>query len=116
MTSFIFTILSLMRTCYTTAASHKEVLGGSKDLKAAEAEDADAPPFDAIFLHFAFMCAVCFMLMAFTNWSLQGTPGRFEVDRGTVSMWMKIGTQYIGFALYAWILVAPRIVRGRQYM
>lgn len=116
MTSFVFTIISLVIACLSTANSHHEVMGQSSQRQDADAsEDEDTPPFDAIFLHFTFVCAACFMLMAFTNWTLQGTPGKFELDRGTTSMWMRIATQWIAFAMYAWILVAPQIVKGRQY-
>lgn len=118
MTSFIFTIISLVIACLSTASSHREVIGMSSQRHEADAdsnEDNDAPPYDAVFLHFTFTCATCFMLMAFTNWTLQGTPGRFELDRGTTSMWMRIATQWIAFALYAWILVAPRVLKGRHY-
>lgn len=98
-TSFILTMVSLVVACASTAQSHSEVMGVSPHSAASEASaDADdsAPPYDAVYLHFTFMCATCFMIMAFTNWSLQNTPGRFELDKGTTSMWMKV--QILSFA------------------
>jgi Serine incorporator (Serinc) len=114
--SFLITIASLMAACFSTASSHREVMGRSLEAgQGADPADEDARPYDAVFLHFTFTCATCFVLMALTNWSLQGTPGRFDLDRGTASMWAKIATQWLSFLLYSWILVAPRVVNSRSY-
>jgi serine incorporator 1/3 len=113
--SFVCAMGSLIVTCLSTASSHSEVMGIQKG-RSREQDQADpTPPYDAIFLHFTFMCATCFVLMAFTNWSLDGTPGSFELDRGSTSMWTKMVAQYLSFGLYCWILIAPRIVKGRQF-
>jgi hypothetical protein len=90
-------------------------MGTSVNAHKPDTTEDDAPPDGAVFLHFTFMCASCFVLMAFNNWTLQGTPGRFELDRGTTSMWVKMVTQYMSFALYTWILVAPRVLGHREF-
>lgn len=111
--SFVAATGSLIMTCVSTASSHEQVMGIKATDGAAAAGEDDGPPHAAVFHHFTFCCATCFVLMAFTNWSLQGTPGSFELDRGAVSMWTKMGAQYISFGLYFWILVAPRLMQGR---
>ena len=100
-------------TCLSTASSHDQVMGTKMTGAASAAAEDDGPPYAAVFHHFTFVCATCFVLMAFMNWSLQGTPGSFELDRGAASLWTKMAVQYVSFGLYFWILVAPRIMQGR---
>jgi hypothetical protein len=113
--SFVCAMGSLIVTCLSTASSHNELMGFEKERSHGQEETDAQPPHHAIYLHFTFMCATCFVLMAFTNWSLNGTPGRFEMNLGSTSMWTKVVAEYLNYGLYCWILVAPRILKGRQF-
>jgi hypothetical protein len=53
-----------------------------------------------LFFHFMLVCATGMMGMTLTNWSLRGTPGRLELDRGEPSMWMKMSMQWFCSSLY----------------
>lgn len=67
------------------------------------------------FFHFVYALASAYVAMLFVGWSLQDVPGRLSVDKGWASVWIHMATQWLSFAIYGWILVAPRILRGRDF-
>lgn len=87
------------------------------DLEAVAGGDAsdDELPYSAPFFHLVFALAVCYLLMLFTNWSLGGSAGKFELDQGSASAWIKIVTQWVCYGMYAWTLVAERVLTGRTF-
>ena len=38
-----------------------------------------------------------------------------EVDKSIISVWLKLASSWLVMALYAWTLVAPMILRGRDF-
>jgi hypothetical protein len=63
-----------------------------------------------------FFLASAYISMAFTGWDLEGiTPGEFILDRGWVSVWVKMVGQWLVALLYTWSLLAPAILRDRQF-
>jgi Serine incorporator (Serinc) len=48
-----------------------------------------------------------------SNWELSETPGRFQLDRGSTSMWIKMAMQWVSYALYSWALLAPAVMPDR---
>ena len=54
--------------------------------------------------------------MLFTSWNLNGTDAEeFELNKGKVSMWIKIVSQWVCFSLYAWTMIAPAVCSGREF-
>jgi hypothetical protein len=62
------------------------------------------------------MLASAYIPMVFTAWDLGGiTPGQFTLDRGWISVWVKMVSQWVVAILYTWTLVAPAILRDRTF-
>ena len=58
----------------------------------------------------------CWFAMAVTAWgSIKAEGDAANPQVGKVSMWMIIGSQWFGLALYLWTLVAPRLLPGRDF-
>jgi len=58
----------------------------------------------------------CWIAMALTGWgSIEAGGSLSNPDVSRVNMWLIIGSQWIVFFLYAWTLLAPRIVPGREF-
>jgi serine incorporator 1/3 len=63
-----------------------------------------------------FFLASAYISMTFIGWDLEGiTPGEFVLDRGWVSVWVKMVSQWLVAILYTWSLIAPAILRDRQF-
>ena len=72
----------------------------------------DYPP---DFFHCVYMLASAYVGMLFVGWSLQNVPGKLTVDSGWISCWFHMATQWLSFLLYTWILVAPRLLKNREF-
>ncbi len=42
-------------------------------------------------------------------------PLLLQVDKGWISVWVKIASQWVCVLLYFWTLLAPRILRNRNF-
>jgi hypothetical protein len=57
-----------------------------------------------------------YMAMLLTNWELSGTASdMWKIDKGWVSMWVKIGSKWFCELLYIWTVVAPAVLRNRDF-
>lgn len=91
----------------TMTAGVSEVLSpGSK---------GDSLPYRPDFFHSVFMLAAMYLAMLFTGWSLEGTTSELSLDKGSHSAWVKIASQWLVFLLYAWTMLAPKILRNREF-
>jgi Serine incorporator (Serinc) len=52
-------------------------------------------------------------MQVLSNWELSETTGRFQLDRGSTSMWIKMAMQWASYALYSWALLAPAVMPDR---
>ena len=43
-------------------------------------------------------------------------PGRFSMDSGWISTWVKMVSQWVCALLYTWCLVAPLVLRNREFL
>lgn len=73
-------------------------------------------PYRYDFFHAIFALASMYLSMLFTSWNLNGTDAEeFELNKGKVSMWIKIVSQWVCFSLYAWTMIAPAVCSGREF-
>ena len=58
-----------------------------------------------------------YVAMVFTGWNLEQVEvfGKFELNQGELSMWIKISSQCICFLLYTWTMVAPYVLQDRDF-
>eukprot|EP00884_Botryococcus_braunii_P020556 jgi/Botrbrau1/7184/Bobra.0300s0014.1 len=107
---FFVAIGSILISTLNTSSEHGTFKLGEDE----ESEEELSPRPD--FFHLIFFLASAYISMAFTGWDLEGiTPGEFILDRGWVSVWVKMVGQWLVALLYTWSLVAPAILRNRQF-
>ena len=110
-----------------------------------ERETADATPvsFNYSFFHFVFTIAAMYVCMLTTNWDVihigrereretelmgeaerewmgererEGEGGEhYWVDRSVGSVWVKIISGWLAHLLYGWSLVAPLVLKNREF-
>lgn len=90
---------------WATAGSSVRVGSASEDLS-----------YRPSLFHGMYMLSSCYMGMLLLSWNLNdNTAGTWEVDRGYLSTWVKIVSMWVCFVLYAWVLIAPRLLPGREF-
>jgi len=79
-------------------------------------------PFSFSLFHLAFMLGTMYVQQLLTNWetiTIHSTDGKSEeeiyVDSGVGSVWVKIISSWLVFALYLWSLFAPLIFPDRDF-
>ena len=97
----------ILATFFSSTEASSFSLSGEKD-------DNDLN-YSPDFFHAIYMLASAYVAMLFLGWSLQNTPGKLVVDKGWVSCWFHMASQWLSYILYAWILIAPRLLRGRDF-
>lgn len=75
-------------------------------------EDGVAYSYSA--MHFMFMLGSCYAMMTLTNWYAPSSDLR-NLTSNTSSMWVKIVSSWVCYALYGWTLLAPVILPDREW-
>jgi hypothetical protein len=70
----------------------------------------------ADFFHLIFMLASAYVAMVFTTWNLEGVSGHQSGDKGWISVWVKIVSQWVCVILYSWSMAAPAILKDREFV
>ena len=89
--------------------------GRTSDLEAGL--EGDSTPYRYDYFHAVFAAASMYVAMVFTGWNLEQVEvfGKFELNQGELSMWIKISSQWICFLLYTWTMVAPYLLQDRDF-
>mmetsp|Transcript_47075 Transcript_47075/g.87734 ORF Transcript_47075/g.87734 Transcript_47075/m.87734 type:complete len:379 (+) Transcript_47075:251-1387(+) len=88
--------------------------GGQHDLFEVYAAD-ESLPYRCDFLHIIFTLGCAYISMLFTGWSMEGIMEQYELDRGWISVWMKIMSEWTAVLLYVWSMVAPVVCKNRDF-
>jgi len=81
----------------------------------AEASAAAVDP-TAWFFHLIMCFAALYMAMMLTNWgSVEEEPLSANPEISETSMWVKIVSQWFGYVIYLWTLMAPMCCPGRDF-
>jgi len=75
----------------------------------------DPVDYSYAFFHFVFAVASMYIAMLMTNWGSPSAVGKDQIDVGWTSVWVKIVSQWLMGGLYTWVLVAPLIMRDRDF-
>ena len=62
------------------------------------------------FFHFLMMLAVLYFMMQLTNWGNPGNADSEHFENTMASVWVKMVTVWLCFAIYLWTLLAPLIL------
>jgi len=85
--------------------------GDAEKGKAWDNEDSEVV-YSWSFFHFMFALASLYVMMTLTNWY---DPSSNEPSSNQASMWIKIISSWLCILLYLWSLIAPLILRDRDF-
>ncbi|KAK9907944.1 hypothetical protein WJX75_000353 [Coccomyxa subellipsoidea] len=108
---FFFLGLAIMLISVMTSSQE----AASFRLNSGSASDGDLP-YRADFFHLIFMLASAYVAMVFTTWNLEGVSGHQSGDKGWISVWVKIVSQWVCVILYSWSMAAPAILKDREFV
>lgn len=94
-----------------TSESAGDVENGSSKVRDDETEGV---AYNYTFFHFMFMLASLYIMMTLTHW-YQPTSDRLYMNANEPAMWVKIASSWVCMALYFWTLVAPLVLRNRDF-
>ncbi|KAJ8267687.1 hypothetical protein COCON_G00128590 [Conger conger] len=89
--------------------------GPSEDgVRRAMDNEEDGVTYSYSFFHFCLLLASLYIMMTLTNWYLPDTE--YDAMKSTMpAVWVKISSSWLGLVLYLWTLVAPLILRNRDF-
>ncbi|KAG8192993.1 hypothetical protein JTE90_028113 [Oedothorax gibbosus] len=85
--------------------------GDAESGKAWDNEDSEVS-YSWSFFHFMFALASLYVMMTLTNWY---EPTSQDESSNQASMWIKIISSWICILLYLWSLIAPMILKDREF-
>lgn len=78
--------------------------------------DADGLlPYRPDAFHLVYALASMYMAMLFTNWQISASTQKFELGTGWASVWVTMGSKWFCEALYLWTVIAPAVLRNRDF-
>lgn len=89
----------------------------SQDAQTSNEAQAPIEDFgDSWKLNAILILVTCWFAMTVTSWgSVEDSGNSANPDVGKVSMWMIISSQWLCFTLYLWTLLAPKILKNRDF-
>ncbi|GIX81493.1 serine incorporator 1 [Caerostris extrusa] len=89
--------------------------GDAESGKAWDNEDSEVV-YSWSFFHFMFALASLYVMMTLTNWydPVSSVPGQ-EAATNQASMWVKIISSWLCILLYLWSLIAPLVLKDREF-
>ena len=72
-------------------------------------------PYNYSFFHAVFALASAYTAMLMTDWGSGTGTAKDQIGVGWASVWVKVVSQWVTVALYAWSLVAPALLPDRDF-
>lgn len=95
--------------------------GGSDDIEDGKPRvydnEEDGVAYSYSFFHFMFMIAVFYLMLVLTDW-WNATTDSTSLENGAfskTSLWVKITSSWICYAIYCWTLAAPAMFPDRDF-
>eukprot|EP00033_Pygsuia_biforma_P002075 GCRY01002304.1.p1 GENE.GCRY01002304.1~~GCRY01002304.1.p1 ORF type:complete len:380 (+),score=98.88 GCRY01002304.1:206-1345(+) len=90
---------------------------GSKGQAVLHTEDISSQDeYNFQLFHVIFALAALYIAMILTQWGTSGSDtDPLRIDHGEPSMWINLSTSWVAAALYIWSLVAPLILKNRDF-
>jgi len=86
----------------------------SGDGKVWDNEDGEVA-YSWSFFHLVFALATLYVMMTLTNWYKPNDASITAMSENSASMWVKIISSWLCLVIYLWTLVAPLILRDRDF-
>ena len=116
---FAIAMLAIVHSTLSLGSSHSgfDVAPSSEQLADVDedGEPRSVHPLAYSFFHFVFALGCMYSAMLFTSWSNADAYSQWSVDKGTASMWVKIGCEWAVAVLYLWIMLAPLVFASRDF-
>ncbi|XP_076013326.1 serine incorporator 2 [Genypterus blacodes] len=87
---------------------------GEDGVRRAVDNEEEAVTYSYSFFHFSLFLASLYIMMTLTNWYMPDTDYT-TMQSSMPAVWVKIGSSWMGLALYLWTLVAPLILSDRDF-
>eukprot|EP00741_Cyanophora_paradoxa_P011470 tig00020560_g11081.t1 len=134
----LFTFVSVARSTFAASSRSQDIIGTGGGRRAAAVPDMAGPApatmvgddhseeedeeagegagtgYSYAFFHFTFLLASAYVAMLMSNWSFEGDSA-YTIDRGWVSVWVKVGSMVAASLLYIWSLFAPLLFPDRDF-
>jgi len=128
----LFTFIAIIYSALSTGTTNTNETTGlikeeKDDIEKDKKDDKDLedPPIEGdttpvsysyFFFHICFALAVMYLCMVITNWNLVNEGGElFNVAKSIAPAWIKITSSWVTLLLYLWTLIAPFILKNRQF-
>jgi len=72
-------------------------------------------PYSYGLFHFVFAVGAMYLAMLFVGWNLHQTMHRWSIDVGWTSTWVKIVNEWLAAGLYIWTMIAPFLLKNREF-
>jgi hypothetical protein len=63
--------------------------------------------------HVAIAFSMCYIAMQMTNWMQEFS--KTDMDKGLVSMWIKVVDGWILAVAFGWAMIAPKVLTNRDF-
>ena len=98
------------------AVGYSTLTLGTSHIFGSGDEDKHELPYRPDSFHLIFALASMYMAMLLTNWELSDNPSdMWRLDKGLISMWVKIGSKWFCEVLYIWTVIAPVVCKYRDF-
>ncbi|XP_029369651.1 serine incorporator 2 [Echeneis naucrates] len=87
---------------------------GEDGVRRAVDNEEDGVTYSYSFFHFSLFLASLYIMMTLTNWYKPDSSEQ-EMQTTMPAVWVKIGSSWLGLAIYLWTLVAPLVLPDRDF-
>jgi len=79
----------------------------------SDAEKEKAEQRSNVLFHVCMAFAAVYMSMLYTNWGTNTNSSITAATRGMTTYWVNMAAEWTAFALYLWVILAPKVCPGR---
>jgi hypothetical protein len=113
--SIVASVFTILWACFSAFRSGGQL--GAFRLTPKQEDETDDGLFSLSFFHGLMALAAIYVTMIVTHWGQ--VPGEDQPDwvtaKGKVAMWINFSVAWILIALYAWTLIAPLLLKDRDW-
>nr|XP_019946472.1 PREDICTED: serine incorporator 1-like [Paralichthys olivaceus] len=92
-----------------------EASSGEDGVRRAVDNEENGVTYSYSFFHFSLFLASLYIMMTLTNWYKPDYEAMQTMQTSMPAVWVKIGSSWLGLAIYLWTLVAPLVLPDRDF-
>lgn len=78
-------------------------------------DEEEGVAYNYSFFHFMFFLGSLYIMMTLTHWYKPSSDIQHVMNANEPSMWVKISSSWVCIILYSWTLVAPLVLKDREF-